>query len=81
MLTFCRVAAALPKTQLFHLPFQFLLAKPLVALLFHGRWEDSPLLSCPETAAAFVVTLVPAARSWHVLEAPLLRIGKCWRYE
>jgi peptidoglycan/LPS O-acetylase OafA/YrhL len=61
--------------------FQVMLARPLVTLLFHGRWQDTPLVSWWETAAALTVMLAPAALSWHLLEAPLLRVGRGWAYD
>jgi peptidoglycan/LPS O-acetylase OafA/YrhL len=60
--------------------FQVLLARPLVTLIFHGRWADIPLLTWPENAAAVLVMLLPATLSWYLLEAPLLRFGKRWQY-
>ncbi len=60
--------------------FQVLLARPLVALAFHGRWRDVPPLTWPETAAELVILLPPAALSWYLIEAPLLRWGRRWTY-
>jgi peptidoglycan/LPS O-acetylase OafA/YrhL len=60
--------------------FQGLLARPIVSLLFHGRWEDAPISSWPEGIAAVIVMLAPAALSWHCFEAPLLRFSKRWSY-
>jgi peptidoglycan/LPS O-acetylase OafA/YrhL len=61
--------------------FQVLLARPLVMLIFHGRWADTTLFTWPENIAAMLVMLIPATLSWYLLEAPLLRFGKRWQYE
>lgn len=61
--------------------FQGLLARPLVMLLFHGRWQDTSLSTWPETIAAILIMLVPAALSWYLLESPLLRLARRWQYE
>lgn len=60
--------------------FQGMRARPLVMLLFHGRWQDTSLATWPETAAAIFIMLVPAALSWYLLESPLLRVGRRWQY-
>ncbi len=61
--------------------FQGMLARPLVMLVFHGRWQDASLTTWPETISAIIMMLAPAALSWYAFEAPLLRVGKRWQYE